>query len=79
VEQTCVLEVTRRRLSVDVDATMRVQQVFGIEVNSQFLRFTLCRASLYSQSKRKKPHLSSKNMKAYMRFVRIYQYWVIYD
>ncbi len=43
MEQSCVLEMTRGRLDIVVDAARRVHKDFGVEVSAQTTRRALCR------------------------------------
>ena len=43
MERSCVLEVTKRRLSTTVDGTQQLKKDFGIQVSTNTIRRALCR------------------------------------
>ena len=55
MERSCVLEVTRARLSTTVDATRQLKKDFGIQVSTNTVRRALHRHGLNAQVKEKKP------------------------
>ena len=79
MEWSCVLEVTRIRLSIVVDATRQLKKDFGIQVSTNTVRRALCRFDLSAQVKEKKPQLSRKNIKDPLEFAMTHQHWTIDD
>ena len=79
MERFCVLEVTRGRLSIAVDATRQLKKDFGIQVSTNTVRRVLCRHGLSAQVKEKKPQLSRKNIKDRLEFAMADQHWTIDD
>ena len=73
-EQRCVLEMVRGRMGICAYIARFVQQVLGMQVNSNTIKRTLHRANLCLQTKIKKPHLSSKNVKARLEFARVHEH-----
>ena len=55
MERSCVLEVTKGRLSTTIDATRQLKKDFGIQVSTNTIRHALCRHDLSMQVKKKKP------------------------
>ena len=78
-ERTCVLEMVKGRVGTYANAPRQVNQALGIQVSHQTVMHTLVRAGLHSQKKVKKPHLSTKNVKARLEFARIHQHWTVED
>ena len=78
-ERTYVLEMVRGRVGTCADAARQVNQALGIQMSRQTVMRTLVKASLHSQKKVKKPHLSAKNVKAHLEFARIHQHWTVED
>ena len=54
MEQSCVLDMTRGKLNIVVEATKNVQEAFGMQVCVETMRCALCRGGLQSQVKQKK-------------------------
>ena len=54
-----------------------MQQVLGMQVNSHTIKRVLYRAGLCLQTKVKKPHLSSKNVKARLELARVHEHWSV--
>ena len=79
MERSCVLEVTRGRLSTVIDATRQLKKDFGIQVSTNTVRRVLCRHGLNAQVKKEKPQLSTKNIRNRLEFARVHQHWTIDD
>jgi transposase len=79
MERSCVLNMTRGKLSTAVEATKNVQEAFGMQVCVETVRRVLRRGGLQSQVKQKKPRLSVKNIKARLDFARAHLDWTIDD
>jgi len=56
-----------------------VQEAYRIEVSDIIVCYALDKGSLFSNMKDEKPHLSRQNVKAYLEFVKKYQYWIVDD
>ena len=69
-----MLEMVGGRMSTCADVARSVHQVLGMRVSSHTIKRALHRASLRSQTKIKKPHLSSKNVKAHLEFARVHKH-----
>ena len=74
-----MLEVVRGRMDTCADVSRSAQQVLGMRVSSHTIKHALHRAGLRLQTKVKKPHLSSKNVKAHLEFARVHKHWTIED
>ena len=79
MEQSCVLDMIRRKLNTTVEATKNVQEAFEMQVCVETVRCALRRGGLQSQVKQKKPRLLIKNVKARLDFARARLDWTIDD
>ena len=74
-----MLKMIRGKMGTCADVVRSVQQVLGMQVSSHTIKRTLHRAGSRSQTKVKKSHLSSKNIKARLEFARVYEHWTVED
>ena len=79
MERSCVLDMTRGKLNIVVEATKNVQESFGMQVCVETVRRALRRGGLQLQVKQRKPRLSMKNVKACVDFARAHLDWTIDD
>lgn len=61
MERSCVLDMTRGKLNIAIDATKSVQEALGMQVCVETMRRALHRGGLQSQVKRKN-HVSQSRM-----------------
>lgn len=79
MEQSCVLEITRRRMNIVVEAERCVHKDLGLQVSRNTVNCVLNNYDLSAQVKLKKPHLLGKNIMDHLGFARVHQDWIVDD